>query len=662
MKTKYSLHIAPNFYLLAIITLIFFLGISPVKAQEADGDSANTDKVQINTFSTIPNNKEESLTSYYEALNNADYGSQRFSVFEQLAEQHIKRGNTDSILHYGNLYMKELGNWDKPDASKQLHYAKAHYFLGIGSHINGLLDKSVEWHIKGLKDAEAAHSEEFQYKNKIGLAHSYIQNSESDKALETLTKAIMDFGTMFPELTIQAQIFMGNAHLMKGEYELAKTQYDEALRMATDFKDFEKQLAAKLELAKLAQATGAIEKAFQEYESVRNQALANDLTAIYFEGSLLLAKLYYLEGMYETANIALSIAYINAIERENLQFQKETLTMQARSFSQLEDYKNAYAAMTQLFRVNNKITAKQQREIIKELEIQYETLEKEKTISSLEEEQIAKNAELERQKTIKNAFLIGFLIILIPIIALLYVYYQKIQAQSELTKKQEVINQQKVTALKQEQELNLIKAAIEGQDEERKRIAQELHDSIGGNLAGIKLQVASLTKESSKWKEINHQLDETYQLVRDISHTLIPKKFKQHAFSELIREYIGSISRSGKLEIGFYPHPEADINGIDDMTQMELFKVIQELMTNTLKHAEASRVDIHLNLLEKELSLLFEDNGKGFDPSDIKEGIGFENIRSRINHMNGTFHIDSLQNRGTVISIEIPIKPTSNEI
>ncbi|SIS94314.1 Signal transduction histidine kinase [Zobellia uliginosa] len=633
-----------------------------MKAQEADRDSTNTDKVQINTFSTIPNNKEESLTSYYEALNNADYGSQRFSVFEQLAEQHIKRGNTDSILHYGNLYIKELGNWDKPDASKRLHYAKAHYFLGIGSHINGLLDKSVEWHIKGLKDAEAAHSEELQYKNKIGLAHSYIQNSESDKALETLTKAIMDFGTMFPELTIQAQIFMGNAHLMKQEYELAKTQYDEALRMATDFKDFEKELAAKLEQAKLAQATGDIEKAFQEYESVRNQALANDLTAIYFEGSLLLAKLYYLEGMYETANIALSIAYINAIDRENLQFQKETLTMQARSFSQLEDYKNAYAAMTQLFRVNNKITAKQQREIIKELEIQYETLEKEKTISSLEEEQIAKNAELERQKTIKNAFLIGFLIILIPIIALLYVYYQKIQAQSELTKKQEVINQQKVTALKQEQELNLIKAAIEGQDEERKRIAQELHDSIGGNLAGIKLQVASLTKESSKWKEINHQLDETYQLVRDISHTLIPKKFKQHAFSELIREYIGSISRSGKLEIGFHPHPEADINGIDDMTQMELFKVIQELMTNTLKHAEANRVDIHLNLLEKELSLLFEDDGKGFAPHEVKEGIGFENIRSRISHMNGTFHIDSLQNRGTVISIEIPIKSTSHEI
>ncbi|WP_237332462.1 ATP-binding protein [Zobellia amurskyensis] len=638
------------------------MGFSNLYAQDVDVDSTKTNNTQRVTFSTIPNNREASLKPYYEALKNATFGSQRFSVFEQLAELHIKKGNTDSILHYGNLYVKELGNWEKPDSEKHLHYARAHYFLGIGSHFNGLLDKSVEWHIKGLQDAESANSNEFQYKNKIGLAHNYILKLESDKALEVLTKAILDFGTEFPDLTIKSIIFIGNAHLAKQEYELAKNRYDEALRMATDFKDFEKELSVKLELGKLAEAQENYEKAFQDYESVRNQALSNGFTAIYFEGSLLLAKLYYKEELYKMANIALSFAYINAIDRENLQFQREALIIQARSFAKLEDYKNAYAVMTQLFGINNQINTKQQREIIKELEIQYETLEKEKAISDLEEEQIEKTAELERQKTIKNAFLIGFLIILIPIIALLYVYYQKIQTQSELSRKQEEINIQKVASLKQKQELDLIKASMEGQDEERKRIAQELHDSIGGNLAGIKLQVSTLTSESNKWKEINGQLDETYQLVRDISHTLIPEKFKQRAFSDLIREYISSISRSGKLKIGFHPHPEADLNAIDEKTQMELYKVIQELMTNALKHAEADNVDIHLSLLNNELSLLFEDNGKGFDVLEVKEGIGFENIRSRIKELNGKFHIDSSKNRGCVISIELPVKTTSHEI
>jgi len=85
-------------------------------------------------------------------------------------------------------------------------------------------------------------------------------------------------------------------------------------------------------------------------------------------------------------------------------------------------------------------------------------------------------------------------------------------------------------------------------------------------------------------------------------------------------------------------------------------------MTNTVNPAQASTIDIHLNLLNKELSLLFEDNGKGFDTAKIKEGIGFENIRSRINQLNGSLHIDSSKNRGTVISITVPLKNTSYEI
>ena len=95
---------------------------------------------------------------------------------------------------------------------------------------------------------------------------------------------------------------------------------------------------------------------------------------------------------------------------------------------------------------------------------------------------------------------------------------------------------------------------------------------------------------------------------------------------------------------------------------MELFKIIQELMTNTLKHAEAKNVDIHLSLIEEELSLLFEDNGKGFHVSDQSDGIGFRNIKNRIQELSGSFHVDSKGNRGTVISLEIPINKDKHSI
>jgi len=377
-------------------------------------------------------------------LKKASFGVQRFSLFEQLAEEHIKKGDTDSILKYGNLYEKELANWDKNEQEKNHHYAKAHYIMGVGNVFNGLLEKSTEWYIKGIQAAERANFLKYEYKNKVGLA----------------------------KITNRALISLGTAHLKKQEYEKATNYYNQAFKMAVDFKDLEMELTVGLEQAKLAEALDDLGKAFTDYEDIRERALKEGFTALYFEGSLLLAKLYYKEGMYETANIALSFAYINAVDRENLEFQKDALSVQARCFAKLEDYKNAYAVITQLFGVVGAKNSQQQRAIIKELEIEYETLEKEKEIIELEEGNLKREAELKRQKTIKNAFLIGFLIILIPVMALLYVYYQKIQAQTELTKKQEEINRQKVAALVQEQELNLIKASIEGQDEERKRIAR----------------------------------------------------------------------------------------------------------------------------------------------------------------------------------------------
>ena len=112
-----------------------------------------------------------------------------------------------------------------------------------------------------------------------------------------------------------------------------------------------------------------------------------------------------------------------------------------------EDYKNAYALMTQYVSVTNRIAKEQCTKEISELEIQYQTLQKENEINSLREEQLLKESEIKRQKTIKYAFLFGFLILLIPIAALLYVYYQKLQAQSQLNTQQEELNKQKVSSL-----------------------------------------------------------------------------------------------------------------------------------------------------------------------------------------------------------------------
>lgn len=606
------------------------------------------------SFSTIPNYKQKSLEPYYKALKEATYGVQRFSIFDQLAEYHTQKGDTDSIMYYGNLYLKEIISWDKPEAEKQSYYTKAYFILANGSKFNGLLDNAIKWHFKGITEAEKTNNTEFQFLHKTGVGQIYNLKKDYNKAISILESASEQFSLEWPLQNSEAKVYLADAYYYLGNIKTAKSYYEKALKESKAYQNVKMELSIIMRLGELSENENEFEKALQYYQESRTKGLKEGFDTFYFEGTTHIGNLYYKQKNYDVAIMILSTSYINALDRDNLYYQAQILDLQRKAFYDNDDPKNAYAVITQLMNVRNRISKEQQRKISAELEVQYETLQKEKEILSLQEGQIQQESELNRQRTIKTAFLIGFLIILIPIIALLFTYYQKIQAQTELSKKQEEINVQKVAALEQEQELNLIKAAIEGQDEERKRIAQELHDSIGGNLAGIKLQISSLTKGAEELKPINKQIDETYQLVRDISHTLIPKKFKQNAFTGLIRGYIKSITNTGELEIGFHPHPEEAINTIADTIQMELFKIIQELMTNTIKHANASTVDIHLSMIDNELSLLFEDNGDGFETVDTKEGIGFENMRSRVNSIQGNLHVDSVKQRGTVVSIEIP--------
>ena len=404
------------------IVHLLFLGTLHFGFAQDDENQLVIPEDQKITFSTIPEKKPKSLQPYYESLKTATFGAQRFSIIEQLAAHYIKTGSTDSILHYATLYEKEIGNWDKSESDKNENYAKAHYYMGVGNTFNGLFEKSTEWHIKGIQAAESAGSNEYVYKNKVALAKANLRKKNTDKAISIIEESLAEFSLEYKTITNEALIVLGDAHLDKKNYNQAEKYYQDAKKIAETFQDVETGLLIRLKEGQLAEGLGDIDKAMADYETIRNEALAKGFEAIYFEGTLLLGKLYYKDGYYEQANIALTFAYINAIDRENLEFQKNALSVQARCYAALKDYENGYAVITQLFEVVNEIKSKQKQAIIKELEIQYETVQKEKEILNLTEKQLQKESELQRQKTFKNAFLIGFLIILFPIIALLYTY------------------------------------------------------------------------------------------------------------------------------------------------------------------------------------------------------------------------------------------------
>ncbi|MDY7394297.1 histidine kinase [Aureibaculum sp. 2210JD6-5] len=592
--------------------------------------------------------------SLYKQLKEAKEFSDKAFFIEEIAKVHIELGNTDSVNYYGKYLEDEATNNQKDGIIDNLHLSKAYTILGKGKMLQGLYEEAMKYYLKGLEITKITDSPYLYFAHSLGLASVYIKNEEFEKATPLLDNAIE--GSKNTYFTGLAKKYYGDIFYQKRNITKSTLYYNDALIDLELAPDKKLALEIKLNLGTMDAVSNRTDSALKLFEEVKNTANENKYYDLYIDAVLRIGDVYKRLDNFQAAQMILSVAHVNSVQWDRMELEKKVLQSLVDLYSDQEDYKNAYALMTQYVGVSNRIIQEQKSKEIKELEIQYQTLQKENEINSLQEEQLLKESEIKRQKTIKYAFLIGFLIFLIPISALLIVYYQKLQAQSQLNAQQEELNKQKVSSLIREQELKLVKASVEAQDEERTRIARELHDSIGGNLAAIKLQMNNVNYKSDSNTAIISQIDDTYQQVREISHNLIPSKFSQNAFTTLISEYINKLDKSSDQDIVFMPHPIEKINAIEESIQVEIFNIIQELLTNTLKYAKAKNVEIHLNLHNNSLQLLFEDNGVGYDQNKTPTGIGLQNIKSRLDKLKAQLNIDSSINRGTAVTIEIPLQ------
>jgi signal transduction histidine kinase len=162
-------------------------------------------------------------------------------------------------------------------------------------------------------------------------------------------------------------------------------------------------------------------------------------------------------------------------------------------------------------------------------------------------------------------------------------------------------------------------------------------------------------------KESVNLLDSTYTQIRNLSHALQPSNFVDNAFLELVENYTKHLATVDQLEVSLHAYPKNEINQLNVELLNDLFILLQELLTNVIKHAKAQHVDISFNLLSDHLSLIFEDDGNGFDPKNSADGIGLNNIKHRVQLWNGNFEIDTRTKRGTIVSITIPLNLTEDE-
>lgn len=200
----------------------------------------------------------------------------------------------------------------------------------------------------------------------------------------------------------------------------------------------------------------------------------------------------------------------------------------------------------------------------------------------------------------------------------------------------------------------------EGREQERNRISEELHDGALGRLFGVRMGLGflNLQGDETTLNKLEMYLDEMQILqneLRDLSHELKLEEISKVDFKALIHNYTDSLSRVCNFNCELNNTNTTDWDVLDDKMKLSVYRIIQEALQNIAKHSKANKVTITSNLESKILHLNITDNGKGFNVANIKNGIGLNNINSRIARFKGELNVKSTINKGTSLSIKLPM-------
>lgn len=204
-------------------------------------------------------------------------------------------------------------------------------------------------------------------------------------------------------------------------------------------------------------------------------------------------------------------------------------------------------------------------------------------------------------------------------------------------------------------------ALIIGQEMERRRLAQELHDGIGQAISTIGLNLNALEPELENYNlrfkaiytDIKIKLDNTFDEIRAISKNLSPKILEDYGLAKAL-EFLGeTIDKSTKVELNLSLH--GDLKNLDNKISLSIYRIVQELISNAIRHAKPKNINLYVTRSSHNILVIVEDDGIGFDPEKLTTGLGISNLKSRLELLKGQFNIDSSTQGGTSISINIPL-------
>ncbi|HYG50461.1 MAG TPA: sensor histidine kinase [Flavobacteriales bacterium] len=525
--------------------------------------------------------------------------------------------------------------------------------IGIIHYYQGDLPEALKAHLNSLKFARATGDKTAEARSYSNIGGIYTQQQNFDEALKTFTKGYKIQMELKDRLGMGRSLNnIGTVYLARGIDEPALENFIACLKIKEEIGDVLSMGQTYLNVAGIYFRKGYYAKSPQTRDSLfalsekMHQQAIESLEQVGNKQALAgtynnLGLLYLQKKQWQKARQYLDKGFLLAKEIGSKDDLKSSYNAYAVADSMAGDFESSLANYKLFIRYRDSLSNESNTKKTMQAQMDFELEQKEIKMKADQDKKAAVYEEkLARQKIM--GWSVGGGSVLFLLVILLIINRTRLKQKNEY--QQQLNRQQKQQAV----------AIMEAQEQERKRIAEDLHDSLGHLLSAAKMNLQQTPLAQEQCENSIKLLNQASEELRNISFNLMPKVLEEEGLTPALSELAEKTNRATNMAVSFRAH-DIEVNKFDKPTQFNIYRIVQEAINNILKHAGATEAGIQLIGQQNQLTIMIEDNGKGFDTSKTYGGRGQKNMRARTQWLNGNFNLDSTPGHGTTICIDIPV-------
>ena len=533
-----------------------------------------------------------------------------------------------------------------------LGIANSCIFIAIVHDLNSNYDSAINYYYNSMRIYEELENKQLIGVTLLNIGDLYESMNEYNNAIEKYKKGL----ALFNELGDLKNIGLSNNKIgiifeQVGNYDSALYHYRISQGFFNRIDNVSGLAHLNINVGNLFLDWKLYDSAFYYFNKAKNSFYKMGYQSGYFNALMGLAFVNERKGQ-----IKMAMEIYDTCEKIASQLDQQSLlkvyNKKTEIYKNTRNYEKAFKYQSNYYDIKDTIFKLEKVKTVADVELKYEKEKDQAKILAYQNESLKKDVALEKKTRQRNAYMFSGSGIILIFIFIFFYYHQR-------TRKNRIIAEQKILRLEEEKKLLAARAIVDGQEEERKRIAKDLHDGLGVLLSTAKMQFSSIKDKSPENKPLIEKatklLEQATGDVRRISHNMMPGLLTKFGLFEAVEDLFENLNETESLSAELKIEGEA--KRLPENMEIMLYRIVQEMVNNTIKHAGAKTIKLFLQIQTDNLKLNFSDDGKGFNLEEKLKArsMGLTGLQSRVNFISGEIVIDSKPGKGVTYEIEVPL-------